>query len=65
MAIFDNTRPTSHGFLFGTRFVAMKATVANAFTAWNDTRATHKALAQLSDLQLDDIGLTRSDISNL
>ncbi|HEY9038786.1 MAG TPA: DUF1127 domain-containing protein [Roseovarius sp.] len=38
------------------RFVA-------SFTAWKDARATRKALSALSDRELDDIGLTRSDIA--
>ncbi|MEI4261285.1 DUF1127 domain-containing protein [Roseovarius sp. D0-M9] len=44
------------GFGFA-RFVA-------AFHAWNDVRATRKALSVLSDRELEDIGLTRADIAN-
>ncbi len=43
--------------------------VVDAFTVafekaveWNETRKTRKALSQLSDAQLEDIGLTRKDI---
>ena len=36
-----------------------------AFTTWFDTRATHKALSQLSDRELDDIGLTRGQIKRI
>ena len=43
--------------LGATRFFA-------AFTAWNDARATRKALSALSDRELEDIGLTRGDIAN-
>ncbi|MBY6135573.1 DUF1127 domain-containing protein [Leisingera sp. XS_AS12] len=32
---------------------------------WNESRRTRKLLSQLSDAQLDDIGLTRSDIAAL
>ena len=32
---------------------------------WNDSRKTRKALYELSDAQLDDIGLTRADIKKL
>ncbi len=32
------------------------------FIAWNDARVTRNALAQLSDRELDDIGLCRGDI---
>ncbi|SNR25207.1 DUF1127 domain-containing protein [Puniceibacterium sediminis] len=33
-----------------------------AVSAWNDARITHKSLSRLSDRELDDIGLTRSEI---
>ncbi|MHA1529825.1 MAG: DUF1127 domain-containing protein [Alphaproteobacteria bacterium] len=36
--------------------------VADKLRAWNDTRRTVNALRGLSAAQLDDIGLTRSDI---
>ncbi|MDX1784977.1 DUF1127 domain-containing protein [Roseovarius sp. ZX-A-9] len=36
-----------------------------AFTAWNDARATRKALSALSDRELEDIGLSRSDIDSI
>jgi uncharacterized protein YjiS (DUF1127 family) len=32
---------------------------------WNETRKTRNALSELSDAQLDDIGLTRKDISTI
>ncbi len=32
---------------------------------WNESRQTRKALSQLTAAQLDDIGLTRADISKL
>jgi uncharacterized protein YjiS (DUF1127 family) len=32
------------------------------FAAWNDARVTRKALAKLTDRELDDIGLCRGDI---
>jgi len=33
--------------------------------AWNESRKTHKTLSELSDAQLDDIGLCRADIKNV
>ncbi|ABF65580.1 DUF1127 domain-containing protein [Ruegeria sp. TM1040] len=35
------------------------------FADWNEARITRKALSQLSDAQLEDIGLTRADIAAL
>lgn len=32
---------------------------------WNESRRTRKLLSQLTDTQLDDIGLSRSDIAAL
>ncbi|MEB8388995.1 DUF1127 domain-containing protein [Rhodobacteraceae bacterium KMM 6894] len=36
----------------------------NAYTAWKDARATRIALYALSDRELEDIGLNRSEIAN-
>ncbi len=36
-----------------------------AYAAWNDRRVTRKALSRLSDRELEDIGLSRSDIDTL
>lgn len=33
--------------------------------AWNESRKTRKALSELSDAQLEDIGLCRVDIRNV
>jgi uncharacterized protein YjiS (DUF1127 family) len=39
--------------------------VANAIISWRNRRATRKALAELSDRELDDIGIHRSDIDRV
>ena len=39
--------------------------VANAVLIWPQRRDTYKALVQLSDTQLADIGLTRGDIGRV
>lgn len=61
MAVIDTTRSarfhTAPAGLTISRFIA-------SFTAWKDARATRKALSVLSDRELEDIGLTRSDIAN-
>nr|WP_246107319.1 DUF1127 domain-containing protein [Puniceibacterium confluentis] len=44
-----------------TLFVAAIGAVA----AWNDARVTRKSLSRLTDRELDDIGLTRSDIESV
>ena len=35
------------------------------YAAWNDARITRNALARLSDRELEDIGLSRSDIDTI
>jgi uncharacterized protein YjiS (DUF1127 family) len=63
MAAFDTSRPTYAASSKG--FGAFVASLIAAFTAWNDTRQTRNALNQLSDHELEDIGLTRGDINAL
>jgi len=40
----------------------MFARLVDAVTLWNDSRLTRRALARLSDRELNDIGLTRFDV---
>ncbi|MEL6585973.1 MAG: DUF1127 domain-containing protein [Pseudomonadota bacterium] len=57
MAAFDHVRsaqPLALGAVF--------SNLLGAVVAWNDQRVTAKALNQLSDRELDDIGLVRADI---
>ncbi len=62
MAAFDTTRPAYGSVLAVSRISSFVAhTIANV-AAWNDARVTRSALAQLSDRELDDIGLIRGDI---
>lgn len=63
MAAFDTTRPTYAASNKG--FGAFATSLISAFAAWNDTRKTRVALSQLSDHELDDIGLSRGDINSL
>lgn len=48
----------------GTR-VGVAGRLVAAFSAWNDARVTRKALSRLSDRELEDIGLSRSDIDSI
>lgn len=65
MAAFDTTRTTvsSHG-LFG-QIGAVYFNAVSAFAGWNDARMTRNALSELSDRELDDIGLCRGDIDSV
>ncbi len=65
MAALDHTRVASGSFgLFG-RIGAFFASVVTAVVDWNEARMTRNALNQLSNRELDDIGLCRGDIDNL
>jgi uncharacterized protein YjiS (DUF1127 family) len=61
MASLDHTRTFSTGGLFGS---ALSAALGR-FTTWNDARITRKALSNLSDHELNDIGLTRGEIEQI
>ncbi len=65
MAILDTTR--SNCGTAGTygRIGTALAFLRLALTAWNDNRRTQKALNSLSDRELDDIGISRSEIEAL
>lgn len=62
MAAFDTTR-TAYGStgLLG-RIGGLFAAARGSLAAWNDARATRKALNALSDRELSDIGMCRGDI---
>lgn len=62
MAVIDTrTAPFAPASVFGRAIVKTIAAIGE----WNDARATRKALSQLSDRELDDIGLCRGDIDTV
>lgn len=63
MTSFDTTR-TSYG-TSANRAGKLFAHLSSALAAWNDTRKTSRALNNLTDRELADIGLTRGDITNV
>ena len=65
MATFDTTRTTYGSANATSRFFNLFNAAIASFVAWNDTRVTRKALGGLTDRELDDIGLTRSDIDSV
>ncbi len=62
MSAFETTRTAPFGAIATLKLVQFAEAGWNAFTRWNENRVTRKALAKLSDRELDDIGLTRGDI---
>ena len=61
MSAITNTRPAQAA----NPFVRTMTRLIASFAAWNDARATRKALSALSDRALEDIGLSRSDIDTI
>ncbi|MEM9854346.1 MAG: DUF1127 domain-containing protein [Pseudomonadota bacterium] len=61
MAAFDTNRPLAPATAAG-GFLKPLTGLYAALVAWNDARATRKALAQLNTHQLDDIGMISADI---
>ncbi|SDD29134.1 DUF1127 domain-containing protein [Ruegeria marina] len=62
MAALDTTRTiTGSNGLVG-RIAAVYNSIASAIVEWNDARVTRNALSKLSDRELEDIGMSRSDI---
>ncbi|MGR3805814.1 DUF1127 domain-containing protein [Marinibacterium profundimaris] len=62
MAAYDTTRPT-YGSTGPAGHVLTPFTLLfSAFAGWNDARRTRNTLSRLTDRELEDIGLNRSDI---
>lgn len=65
MTTFDTTRTTYGTASAVSRFFALVSSAITAVTIWNDARVTRNALASLTDRELEDIGLSRSDIDTV
>ncbi|RRH73485.1 DUF1127 domain-containing protein [Falsigemmobacter faecalis] len=63
MAAFETTRPMQGSI--GGGLSSFFRSVTERLLQWNDLRVTRKALARLSDRELDDIGLCRGDLENI
>lgn len=61
MAFFAHSRPVADG-VFGRSFGLSFGDVFARIVAWNDKRVTRNVLNKLTDRELDDIGLHRSEI---
>lgn len=62
MAAIETSRTAPLGAISIFRLVQSLSGATSAFGRWNDARITRKALGNLSDRELDDIGLCRGDI---
>jgi uncharacterized protein YjiS (DUF1127 family) len=65
MAAYKPSAAAPVGAISIIRSIPGLAALFAAVGAWNDARMTRKALARLTDRELDDIGLCRSDVEML
>jgi uncharacterized protein YjiS (DUF1127 family) len=65
MAHFEATRSAPLGSITTYHVMNSVGGFFAAMKTWNDARITRKALASLTDRELDDIGLARSDIDRI
>jgi uncharacterized protein YjiS (DUF1127 family) len=61
MALYEMPRVQFDGFTLRGRLTAL----VNSVIAWNDARVTRDSLSELTDRELDDIGLVRGDIDHI
>ncbi|WP_212525533.1 DUF1127 domain-containing protein [Actibacterium sp. MT2.3-13A] len=65
MAALEQTRPHFDTRPFGGRVSKLFRAGLATLVARHEARATRKALSQLTDRQLEDIGLLRADIARI
>ena len=65
MALFETTRSQFGGPSLLGRLSASLSALVSGVQAWNDSRVTRSALSQLTDRELDDIGLHRGSIDEV
>ena len=65
MAAIDTTRPTYAAPSFTASLAARVAAIFGALIEWNDARVTRNALNELTDRELNDIGMGRGDIDEV
>lgn len=63
MAVFETSRALTDGVRYNPTNLFTR--LFGAAMAWNDRRMTRNALNTLSTRELEDIGLSRGDISNM
>lgn len=65
MAAFDTSRPVYGATGIAGRIAQFVSNAFGALAAWNDARVTRTSLSQLTDRELEDIGLVRGDIDDV
>lgn len=64
-APFNSSHPVPLGAVSIFRATSFLETAVRALHTWQRVRSTRAALANLSDAQLSDIGITRNDIGQV
>ncbi len=64
MAFFTQSRPVADGVFGGVSGLSLTSLWAR-LVAWNDRRSTRNELMKLSNRELEDIGLSRSEIDTV
>lgn len=62
MALIDTSRTFGRSAVFADAVSRVAYRIVSRFTEWNDARRTRNALMALTAQELDDIGLSRSDV---
>ncbi len=65
MATLNSTKPAPFGAIATFRAIHALEGVKNSFAAWNTKRRTYKELSALSTRELEDIGLSRTEVEGL
>jgi len=60
MAVYETSRSLNEGVRVDAQ--GLLSSIVSAVISWNDRRITRKALSKLSPRELQDIGLTKSDL---
>jgi len=60
MAVYETSRSLNEGVRVDAQ--GLLSSIVSAVISWNDRRITRKALSKLSSRELQDIGLTKSDL---
>jgi uncharacterized protein YjiS (DUF1127 family) len=65
MAIYSAPKPAPFGAITAHRIIGSFEAAWTALKLWSDRRVTRRALLQLSDHQLEDIGLMRGTVQDI
>ncbi|SIS81760.1 protein of unknown function [Roseivivax lentus] len=65
MTLLDSHNPLMGPAGMASRIGSVFVTATSVASDWNQRRVTRRKLSQLTDRELDDVGLTRADIERV